>query len=51
MMADEQEKENGGEAAPSGDPSDVGSSQAEAPAEPETLEAAKALLQEGKEKA
>jgi len=50
-MADEQEKENGGEAAPSGDPSDVGSSQAEAPAEPETLEAAKVLLQEEKEKA
>lgn len=50
-MADEQEKENGGEAAPSGDPSDVGASQAEAPAEPETLEAAKALLQEEKEKA
>jgi len=50
-MADEQEKENGGEAAPGGDPSDVGSSQAEAPAEPETLEAAKALLQEEKEKA
>jgi len=44
-MTDEQEKENGGEGAPGGDP------QAEAPAEPETLEAARALLQEEKEKA
>jgi molecular chaperone GrpE len=44
-MTDEQEKENGGEGPPAGDP------QAEAPAEPETLEAAGALLQEEKEKA
>jgi len=44
-MDDEQEKENGGEGAPGGDP------QAEAPAEPETLEAAKALLNEEKEQA
>jgi len=43
-MDDEQEKENGGEGVPGGDPS-------EAPAEPETLEAARALLQEEKEKA
>ena len=44
-MDDEQEKENGGEGAPGGDP------QAEAPAEPDTLEAARALLEEEKEKA
>jgi len=43
-MDDEQEKENGGEGAPGGDPS-------EAPAEPDTLEAARALLEEEKEKA
>ena len=50
-MADEQERENGEEAAPGGDPSEAGSPQAEAPAEPDTLEAAKTLLQEEKEKA
>ncbi len=44
-MDDEQEKENDGEGAPGGDP------QAEAPAEPDTLEAARALLEEEKEKA
>jgi molecular chaperone GrpE len=43
-MADEQEKENAGQDAPAGDP-------AEAPAEPETLEDAKALLQKEKEEA
>jgi len=43
-MADEQEKENAGQDAPAGDP-------AEAPAEPETLEAARALLQKEKEEA
>jgi molecular chaperone GrpE len=43
-MADEQEKENDGQDAPAGDP-------AEAPAEPETLEDAKALLQKEKEEA
>ena len=50
-MADEQERENSGEDAPGGQAPEVGPSQAEAPAEPETLEAAKALLQEEKEKA
>jgi len=43
-MADEQEKENDGQDAPAGDP-------AEAPAGPETLEDAKALLQKEKEEA
>jgi molecular chaperone GrpE len=43
-MADEQKKENDGQGAPAGDP-------AEAPAEPETLEDAKALLQKEKEEA
>jgi len=50
-MADEQEKEDIGEDAPAGQPPEVGSSQAEAAAEPETLEAAKALLQQEKEEA
>ena len=50
-MAEEQEKENGGEDAPAGPPPEVSSSQAQAPAEPETLEAAKALLQQEKEEA
>jgi len=50
-MDDEQEKENGGEGAPGGDPQEADPSQAEAPAEPDTLEAARALLQEEKEKA
>jgi len=45
-MADEQERESGEQGAPGGDPSE-----AEAPAEPETLEAARNLLQEEKEKA
>jgi molecular chaperone GrpE len=43
-MVDEQEKENGGEGAPGGDP-------VEAPAEPQTLEDAKALLEKEKEEA
>jgi molecular chaperone GrpE len=43
-MANEQEKENGGEGASGGDP-------AEAPAEPQTLEDAKTLLQKEKEEA
>ena len=43
-MVNEQEKENGGEGAPAGDP-------AEAPAEPQTLEDAKTLLQKEKEEA
>jgi molecular chaperone GrpE len=50
-MAEEQEKEDGGEDAPAGHPPEVSSSQAQAPAEPETLEAAKALLQQEKEEA
>jgi molecular chaperone GrpE len=50
-MADEQEKENSGEGAPGEQPPEASSSQAEAPAEPETLEAAKTLLQEESEKA
>jgi molecular chaperone GrpE len=50
-MADEQEKEDIGEDAPAGQPPEVGSPQAEAAAEPETLEAAKALLQQEKEEA
>jgi len=50
-MADEQEKQKRGEGAPGGDPADVGSSQAEAPAEPETLEDVKTLLQKEKEEA
>jgi molecular chaperone GrpE len=50
-MADEQEKEDIGEDAPAGQPLEVGSSQAQAAAEPETLEAAKALLQQEKEEA
>jgi len=43
-MVNEQEKENGGEGAPGGDP-------AEAPAEPQTLEDVKTLLQKEKEEA
>ncbi|KPK47764.1 MAG: hypothetical protein AMJ77_02120 [Dehalococcoidia bacterium SM23_28_2] len=50
-MVDEQEKENNEESPSGGDLSEVEPSQAEAAAEPETLEAAKALLQEEKEKA
>jgi molecular chaperone GrpE len=50
-MVDEQEKEDNGEHPSGGDPSEVEPSQAEAAAEPETLEAAKALLQEEREKA
>jgi molecular chaperone GrpE len=50
-MADEQEKEDIGEDAPAGQPPEVDSSQAQAAAEPETLEAAKALLQQEKEEA
>jgi molecular chaperone GrpE len=50
-MADEQEKEDIGEDAPDAQPPEVGSSQAQAAAEPETLEAAKALLQQEKEEA
>ena len=50
-MADEQEKEDIGEDAPAGQPPEVDSSQAGAAAEPETLEAAKALLQQEKEEA
>jgi molecular chaperone GrpE len=50
-MAEEQEKEDGGEDAPAGYPPEVSSSQVQAPAEPETLEAAKALLQQEKEEA
>ena len=50
-MAEEQEKEDGGEDAPAGHPPEVSSSQAQAPAEPETLEGAKALLQQEKEEA
>ena len=50
-MADEQEREDIGEDAPGAHPPEVGSPQAEVPAEPETLEAAKALLQQGKEEA
>jgi molecular chaperone GrpE len=50
-MADEQEKEDIGEEAPGAQPPEVGSPQAEAAAEPETLEAAKALLQQEKEEA
>ena len=50
-MAEEQEKEDGGEDAPGGPPPEVDSFQAQAAAEPETLEAAKALLQQEKEEA
>jgi len=50
-MADEQEKEKRDEGAPGGDPADVGSSRAEAPAEPQTLDDAKTLLQKEKEEA
>lgn len=50
-MADEQEKEDIGEDAPGAQPPEVGSPQAEAAVEPETLEAAKALLQQEKEEA
>jgi molecular chaperone GrpE len=50
-MADEQEKESSGEDTPGGHQPEVGPPQVEAPAEPETLEAAKTLLQEEKEKA
>jgi len=50
-MAEEQEKEDGGEDAPAGHPPEVSSSQAEAAAEPETLEAARSLLAEEREKA
>jgi molecular chaperone GrpE len=50
-MADEKEKESGEQPAPGGDPSEAPSPQAEAAAEPETLEAAKTLLAEEKEKA
>jgi molecular chaperone GrpE len=50
-MADEQEKEDIGEDAPAGQPLEVDSSPAQAAAEPETLEAAKALLQQEKEEA
>ena len=50
-MADEQEKEDIGEDAPDAQPPEVGSSRAQAAAEPETLEAAKALLQQEKEEA
>ena len=50
-MADEQEKEDIGEDAPAGQPPEVDSSPAQAAAEPETLEAAKALLQQEKEEA
>jgi len=50
-MADEQEKENSGEGAPGEQPPEASPPQAEAPAEPETLEAAKTLLEEEREKA
>jgi molecular chaperone GrpE len=50
-MAEEQEKEDIGEDAPGGDPADVRPPRVEAAAEPETLEAAKALLQQEKEEA
>jgi molecular chaperone GrpE len=50
-MVDGQEKQKRDEDAPGGDPADVPSSQAEAPAEPQTLEDAKALLQKEKEEA
>jgi len=50
-MVDEQEKQERDEGAPGGDPADGGSSQAEAPAEPQTLEDAKTLLQKEKEEA
>jgi molecular chaperone GrpE len=50
-MADEKEKESGEQAAPGGDPSEAPSPQAEAAAEPETLEAARSLLAEEREKA
>lgn len=50
-MADEQEKEDIGEDAPAAQPPEVDSSPAQAAAEPETLEAAKALLQQEKEEA
>jgi molecular chaperone GrpE len=50
-MADEKEKESGEQAAPGGDPSEAPSPQAEAAAEPETLEAARSLLDEEREKA
>jgi len=50
-MADEQEREDIGEEAPDAQPPEVGSPQAEAAAEPETLEASKALLQQEKEEA
>jgi molecular chaperone GrpE len=50
-MVDEQENEKRDEGAPGGDPADVGSPQAEAPAEPETLEDAKTRLQKEKEEA
>jgi molecular chaperone GrpE len=50
-MADEKEKESGEQAAPGGDPSEAPSPQAEAPAEPESLEAARSLLAEEREKA
>jgi molecular chaperone GrpE len=50
-MADEQEKEDIGEDAPGAQPPEVDAPQAEAAAEPETLEAAKALLQQEKEEA
>jgi molecular chaperone GrpE len=50
-MADEKEKESGEQAAPGGDPSEAPSPQAEAAAEPESLEAARSLLAEEREKA
>ncbi|MGQ9573408.1 MAG: nucleotide exchange factor GrpE [Dehalococcoidia bacterium] len=49
-MANEQEKETSGDA-PGGQSADMGPAQAEAAAEPATLEEAKALLQGEKEKA
>jgi molecular chaperone GrpE len=50
-MAHEQERENAGEDAPGGHPPEADPSRAEAPAEPETLEAARTLLQKEKEEA
>jgi molecular chaperone GrpE len=50
-MLDEQEKQERDEGAPAGEPAEEPSSQADAPAEPQTLEDAKTLLQKEKEEA
>ena len=50
-MVEEREKENSGEDAPGAQSPEASSAEAEAAAEPETLEVAKTLLQEEKEKA